>query len=94
MKLVQSGRSVLVITLVVSIYGVCIILYHIGPAELVTRFEAGIKISPLLAHSPLLANTSILQNFTGIKEKLISEIITLVKAILLLSVANATSETF
>ena len=86
--MVQSGRSVLVITLVVSIYGVCIILYHIGPAELVTRFEAGIKISPLLA------NTSILQNFTGIKEKLISEIITLVKAILLLSVANATSETF
>ena len=92
--MVQSGRSVLVITLVVSIYGVCIILYHIGPAELVTRFEAGIIICPLLAHSPLLTNTSILQNFTGIKEKLISEIITLVKAILLLSVANATSETF
>ena len=83
--MVQSGRSVLVITLVVSIYGVCLILYHIGPAELVTRFEAGIKISPLLADSPLLANTTILQSFTGIKEKLINEIITLVKAIPVLS---------
>ena len=67
---------------------------HIGSAELATRFETGIEISPLLAYSPLSANTSTLENFTEIKKKLICEIVTLVKTILVLSITNATSKLF
>ena len=64
------------LAVVVSIYGVSIKWFHIGPSGLVARFKTGVEISPLL--ESILAH---LQNFTEIQEKLIIEVITLVKVI-------------
>ena len=51
------------------------------------RFETGIKISSFLEF--IIAQ---FQNFTEIQKKLFSEVITLVKSILLLPATNAISE--
>ena len=69
-----------------SICVVGIKLFHNGPFERAARFEAGVEISPLLE-----SMQTHLKSFTEIRERFISEVITLVKVILVLP-ANAASE--
>ena len=71
----------------VSIYGVNRALLHMVPSKLVARFETEVEMMPSV--EPTLAH---LQNYTEIEKKWISEVIVLVKVVLVLSTTNSTSE--
>lgn len=71
----------------VSNYGVIRALLRIVPSKMVARFETRVEMIPSV--EPTLAH---LQNYTEIEKKWISEVIVLVKLVLVLSTTNATSE--